>query len=151
MVPLKKYSIGSFNVIGFDIIHDTNEPFGFVISHEEMGVCMFLTDSVFSPIRVKNVTHFLVESNYDDDILNEKGGDNQFLIDRIRQSHMSIQTLEKMLEANDLSKTRTITLTHLSDRNSNQYTAKKRIEDAFGKETYIAESGMEINYNKRPF
>lgn len=152
--PMKKQKIGPYTVLGYPTIHDTKEPMGFVINHEESGVIVFLTDTVFSPFKFSNAVHWLVEANYCDEILEEKrasGNENQFLRDRVISSHFSFQNLQDMLRANDLTKTRTITLLHLSDRNSNELAFKKKIEDEFLKETYIADKGLEINLNKFAF
>lgn len=151
MKEKETYTIGSYKVMPYLIIHDTLEPFGFLIHHKECGRVVFLTDSVYSKFRFKNVNHWIVEANYDEEIIDSKGNDKQFLRNRVISSHMSIQTLGQMLQSNDLSKTRSIVLTHLSDRNSNMFTAKAKIQDAFGKETYIAEPGLEINMNVTPF
>ena len=151
MKEKETYTIGPFRVMPFAIVHDTLEPFGFIIQHRECGRIVFLTDTMYSKFRFKDVVFWIVEANYDEDIIDAKGGDKMFLRNRVISSHMSIQTLEEMLESNDLSNTRSIVLTHLSDRNSNMYTAKQRIQDAFGKETFIAEPGLTINMNKTPF
>lgn len=151
MKEKETYKIGPYKVMPFPIVHDTLEPFGFIIYHNESGKIVFLTDTVYSKFRFKDIVHWIVESNYDQDIIDSKGNDKQFLRNRIISSHMSIQTLMDMLEANDLSKTRNIVLTHLSDRNSNMYTAQEKIREAFGKETYVADPGLVINMNKTPF
>ncbi|AGO49627.1 metal-dependent hydrolase [Cellulophaga phage phi13:2] len=152
--PMKKVKIGPYTVLGFNTIHDTKEPFGFVVHHPESGSICFITDTVYSPFKFANISHWIVEANYCEDIIEEKrksGSENQFLRDRVLSSHMSFQNLQDMLRANDLSKTRTITLIHLSDRNSNEIEFKRKIEEEFIKETYIADSGLSINLNKYAF
>ncbi len=151
MKPSEQHYIGPYIVKGFEIIHDTKEPFGFLIHHSESGNIVFLTDTVYSKFRFYNIKHWIVEANYDQEIIDTNPNGNTFVRDRVLQSHMSIQTLEKMLAANDLSQTRTIVLTHLSDTNSNQYTAKERIRNRFSKETHIATKDLEISLNKTPF
>ena len=153
MAPMKKYKIGPYTVLGFKTIHDTKEPFGFIINHTESGNICFLTDSVYSPFRFANITHWLVEANYSEEIMDDKikNGGNKFLRDRVISSHFSFQNTMDMLNVNDLTKTRTITLTHLSDTNSHAEQFKSRTMELYGKNTYIAEKGLEVDYNKTPF
>jgi len=152
--PMKKQKIGPYTVLGFKTVHDTKEPFGFVINHLESGVIVFITDTVYSPFKFANVSHWLIEANYCNEILEQKrasGVEDKFLRDRILSSHFSFQNCQDMLRANDLSNTRTIMLLHLSDRNSNELYFKTKIEEEFVKETYIANSGIKLDLNKTPF
>ena len=152
--PMKKVKIGPYTVLGYPTIHDTKEPMGFIINHPESGSICFLTDTVFSPFKLANISHWIVEANYSEEILEEKrqsGSENQFLRDRVLQSHFSFQNLQDMLRANDLSKTRTITLIHLSNRNAHAFDFKTKIQEEFLKETYVAESGLSVNLNKYAF
>lgn len=151
MLSTEKYQIGPYLVKSFDIVHDTTEPVGFIIWHKESESILFLTDTMYSKYRFANIAHFICEANYDQEIIDSKDNPNPFLRDRIMNSHMSIQTLEEMLLKNDLSKTRTIVLTHLSETNSNERKALSRISERFGKETYVASAGMTINLNSTPF
>jgi len=50
-----------------------------------------------------------------------------------------------------LSSTNNILLTHLSDRNSHAVQFKELIENQTGKTVNIAETGLTINFKKRPF
>lgn len=59
------------------------------------------------------------------------------LANRIIQSHMSIDTVEEFLEANDLSKLQQVYLLHLSDNNSNANKFKDRIQKKTGAEVYV--------------
>jgi ribonuclease BN (tRNA processing enzyme) len=58
---------------------------------------------------------------------------------------MSIQNCVKFLQSNDLSKTDSITLIHLSDRNSHAKLFKEKVQKATGKRVEIAENGLVIN------
>jgi len=154
MEEKKLYKSGPFKFLGFKVQHDAKEPFGFVINHPEMGNCLFLTDSFYSKAKYANLNQLIVEANFDEDLIDEKMSDGKvlpFLRNRILESHMSIQTCLKMLEANDLSKVNNIVLCHLSDGNSHARQFQKKVEDQTGKTVTIAENGITINLNKRPF
>lgn len=153
--PIKKnikFNVGPFDVIAFDVHHDTIEPCGFLIRHEEMGTTLFLTDTIYCDYKFPGLTNILIEANYSQDIIDEKLRENRFLRNRVIQSHMSVETAIKTLKANDLSKVNNIVLIHLSDRNSDAKVFKQRIEDATLKTVTIATSGLTINnFNITPF
>lgn len=147
-----KFSLGPFDIIGFDVHHDVNEPLGFLLRHEEMGTTLFLTDTIYCDYTFPGLTNILIEANYSQDIIDEKLSENRFLRNRVIQSHMSVETAIKTLKANDLSKVNNIVLIHLSDRNSDAKAFKKRIEDATLKTVTVATAGLTIdNFNIYPF
>jgi phosphoribosyl 1,2-cyclic phosphodiesterase len=149
------FKIGGFKIKAFDIQHDVSEPVGFLINHPETGNVLFLTDSYYCKYTFPGLNNIIIEANYSQDILDGrlKAGTNpQFLRDRVLTSHMSIDTCEKMLLANDLSAVNNIVLIHLSDSNSNEKKFKDQITRATGKQVYIASPGLIIdNFNKTPF
>lgn len=145
----KLYQIGNFRILPFDVVHDVR-CFGFVIQHEEMGVTMFVTDTMYVPNRIKGLNNVIIEANYCEDIIEEKT-DKQFLVDRVKKSHLSIQNCIKCLQANDLSNVNNIVLIHLSNTNSDAVRFKKDVETATGKRVTIADKGVEIDFNKSPF
>lgn len=149
----KLTKIGNFNVLPFNLKHDV-PCLGFLISHPEVGTICFATDTYYLPYKFNGVNHWLIECNYRKDILDKncpKGSFKKILRDRTLESHMSYETCLNALKSNDLKDTKTITLIHLSDGNSNAREFKSGIEKATGKTTYIAERNLEINYSKIPF
>jgi phosphoribosyl 1,2-cyclic phosphodiesterase len=150
----KPFSVGSFEVIAFKVIHDTPEPAGYLIRHAECGTVLFLTDTVYSPYKFNGLNNIIVEANYCQMILDrrlEAGENPKFLHDRVIQSHMSIDHCKDLLRANDLSQVNNIVLIHLSDGNSDAKRFKREVQDITGKTVCIAEAGMEISFNKTPF
>lgn len=146
--------IGRFKMLPFNVKHDCAEPLGFLIDHPETGQILFATDTYYLPYKFGNIHHWMIECNYRKDILDKNcpaGSFKKILRDRTLESHMSYETCEKALLANDLSQTRTITLIHLSDGNSNAREFKSGIEKATGKQTFVAEKNMKINFKKMPF
>lgn len=143
--------IGSFTILPFNVKHDCAEPLGFFIHHPEMGNLVFATDTYYLPYKFEDVQHWLIECNYRKDILDKncpKGSFKKVLRDRTLESHMSYETCEKALLANDLRPAKNIILIHLSDGNSNAFEFKRDIERSTGKMTYIADKNMEINLSK---
>ncbi|WP_437918554.1 MBL fold metallo-hydrolase [Sphingobacterium sp. LRF_L2] len=143
------YNVGNFKVLAMPVRHDV-PCVCFLIHHPDTGFFPFLTDTIYCPYTFPNMSNMIVEANYGEDIIDERN-DPKFLRDRILKSHMSIETCEEFLQANDLSKVNNIVLIHLSDRNSHAVDFKNKIRARTGANVHIAENGMEIEFNKTPF
>lgn len=146
--------VGSFLVYPFDVKHDASEPLGFLIEHKEMGRLLFVTDSYLLRYGFRGVTHWLIECNYNTDILQERlasGAVHPAQYKRTLLSHMSYEACRKTLLASDLSATRHILLIHLSDGNSDADRCRKGIEEATGKDVQVATRGMTLEVNRTPF
>jgi phosphoribosyl 1,2-cyclic phosphodiesterase len=147
-------TIGNFKVKPFAIKHDAAEPMGFLIHHPETGVVLFLTDSYYSEYRFEGLNNIIIEANYCQKILDKRvqdGMNPQFLRDRVITSHMSIDTCKGLLLANDLTQVNNIVLIHLSDGNSDAKRFKEEVQGVTGKTVFIAEPGLSIDFNRKPF
>lgn len=143
------YSVGNFKVIAMPVRHDV-PCVCFLIHHAATGRFCFLTDTIYCEYTFPGMSNMIVEANYGEDIIDERN-DPKFLRDRILQSHMSIETCDEFLQANDLSKVNNIVLIHLSDRNSHAVNFKNKIQARTGANVHIADIGVEIEFNKTPF
>lgn len=149
----KMIRIGGFGVIPFKVVHDANEPFGFLINHAEMGTMVFATDTAYLPSKFAGLNHMMIECNYSTSILDEnmkRGAILPMVRDRIVKSHMSLDTCLETLAANDLSQVRNIILIHLSDGNSNAAMFREIVERNTGIITTIAEPGVNVELNINP-
>ena len=153
--PNKQFEVGSFSIVPFSVAHDVGvDCFGFLISQEELGKLVFITDSKYSPYKFRDINHWMVEANYCEKIFKERelqGRGNDYVSNRVRSSHLSVQTCVKLLQANDLTQTENIILLHLSNGNSDEARFKSMVENATGKNTFIADTGLSVNLNKYPF
>lgn len=139
---MKEYQVGSFTIMPFDVPHDCEEPFGYLIRHEKMkGDLCFITDAMYCKYRFKGLRHIMIEANYSDELVSK---DPEFLKNRIRHSHMSIDTCCDFIKLNKES-AETITLLHMSDRNSDAKDFEKRIKQISGIRVYVAEKNKTIN------
>lgn len=148
------FKVGSFDVISFEVIHDTPDPVGYLIRHDECGIILFLTDTVYSPYKFSGLNNIIVEANYCQKILDRRVADGEnpkFLRDRVIESHMSIDNCKDLLLANDLSQVNNIVLIHLSDSNSDAKRFLREVREVTGKSLWIADAGLEIPFNKTPF
>lgn len=151
--------IASFSVVPFQNHHDV-PIFGYLIHHPDMGTLLFSTDSYKIGTTITGVNHFLIEANYEDSILKENvrnGSISKSQSDRIMLSHMSLDHCIRYLRdcqtasvpaASAVGYTNTITLCHLSERNSNPQHFRDTVAAAFGIPTYIAQKGLIVELNK---
>lgn len=149
-----QFLVGTFKVIAFEVKHDTEQPVGFLIHHQECGNVLFLTDTVYSPYTFKGLNNAIIEANYCEDILDRKlisGSTDKHVRDRVIESHLSVQNCKTLLKANDLSRVNNIVLIHLSDNHSDATRFEKEVHELTGKNVFVADAGMEIEFNKTAF
>ena len=127
---------GSFYVKAFDTIHDAEEPLGFLFQSMVEGKGIYIADSAYVQYDFKGITHFVIECNFAEDLL-EEGKDPGFLKNRIRNTHFSFERLQEFFELSDLSKAEEIHLVHLSDRNSHAERFVDEIQKQTGIPTYV--------------
>lgn len=146
--------LGGFRVIPFATMHDSAEPLGYFINHQETGNVLFATDTYYLPNTFQGLSNVLLECNYRLDILdrNIAAGRVPFPVrNRTIKSHFSYDNCLEALQANDLSAVNNIVLIHLSDLNSDAKAFQEGIKLATGRKVIIAEPGLELNFNKTPF
>lgn len=136
----EKFTIGTWTVLPFDTVHDAKEPLGFLLRSGSEKL-LFATDTAYIHYRFRNLTHIMVEANYDLETLRENvrlGRVNREVKKRVLKSHMSIQTVLDFLRANNLSRVREIWLLHLSGDNSDARQFKRKVQMLTGKEVRVA-------------
>lgn len=158
------YRVGGFKVLPFPLRHfDTDGTpcpnLGFLIHHPECGRVCFFTDCEsfthetmtddglrFIPYDFPNVSHWLMECNYDDAIINRSRRIPDFVKDRIKHSHMSLRNTIKVARCVDLSQAREILLIHVSDGNADDRKLVWEIRAATGKRCYAAHAGLKLDF-----
>lgn len=139
-----KFQLGSWTVLPFDIIHDAAEPLGFLLV-SEAGKVLYLTDTAYCPYRFNGLTHLLIEANYSLDIIRQNVAAGSIPLshkNRVIRSHMSIERVLDMLRANDLSRVREIWLLHMSAQSGDEAAFRRRVQEATGKPTFVAQEGL---------
>lgn len=146
--------IGEFKVYPFNVEHDAAEPLGFIIEHQECGRILFVTDtrSCGCTFRKMELDHIMVEANYGDEIIDRRVETAEIPISqasRVKMTHMSIRSACELLRANETGNLKTVTLIHLSDRNSDEGRFVKMAEESvlFAK-VRAARPGMTFDMNK---
>ncbi len=139
---LVQFNIGPWSVMPFDTAHDAAEPVGFLVGHESGDKILYATDTQYLKYRFNNLTHIAIECNHSRALLMDgacAGSFNSELAKRVRRNHMSLESVQKMLKSNDLSKLEEVHLLHASDNNSDVEHFKKEIQKQTGRPVYIAD------------
>jgi len=131
----KQVKIGEWVVYPFQTEHDAPEPLGFFIANRSDRL-LFLTDSYFIKPRFKGITHLAIECNWSEKTLSKDLHPTQER--RLRESHMSLETLLQFLDANDLTDMQEIHLLHLSRENSDEGYFRQSIQRKTGVPVYVA-------------
>lgn len=139
-----EFIINAWSIIPFSVEHDAKEPMGFIVTTPENKNVLFITDT----FKVKwflsypdNFDLIMIESNYDEDMIQ---GKDDIVNKRRLRSHFSIQNAIDYLGKLDLSETKQIMLTHLSDGVSDERKFKQLTEAAFGIPTVVADKNTVI-------
>lgn len=152
--PLKTVQIGGFAVRPIPAQHDAAEPFAYIIDHAEMGRLLFATDTYYLRYRIPGMTNIMIECNYSLPILNANSAAGivpKTLRERTLRSHMSLEHLQEMLSANDLTRVSQIVLIHLSARNADKNAFCREIAARTSKCTIVATKGLKTELNNTPF
>lgn len=138
---LKKFKVGTFEVLPFDVEHDAAEPLGFLlISSETHESLLYFTDTYYIKYSFMGVNYIMGECNYSAEIAKERIANGELAeaqYKRLVRSHMSIETFIDFLKASDTSKVKQIYLLHMSDGNGNEAEFKKRVQEITGTEVYV--------------
>jgi phosphoribosyl 1,2-cyclic phosphodiesterase len=133
-----------FTYQSIDVEHDAANQ-AFIIEHPDIGSLFYLSDACYIPAKVNGLNHLLVEANYSEPILEqnvERGLMHRRLAQRIKDNHLSIEALEHWLRLVDISQLQSVTLCHLSDKNSDKYEFKNRIQQLTGVYCSVAQEGF---------
>lgn len=124
--------IGSLQVIAFDTYHNTAQPFGYAIKDTRSGErLLFAIDTVNLNVRIPNLTEIAIECNYADDLLGRLSKLPDKVKERIRQSHMEIDTAVRYLHTLDISRVKIIWLLHMSASSGDAGRFRERFEREF--------------------
>lgn len=133
---LTQFRIGTWAIKPFQAHHDAAEALCFLMADQSHGKLLFATDTAYIAYRFEGLTHLMIEANYATPLLQDNTRSSD-LRRSILQDHMSLETLIRMLRANDLSRVEEIHLLHLSNNNSDAQMFKRRIQEITGKPVYI--------------
>lgn len=138
---LETFSVGTFDVTPFDVIHDAPEPLGFLAESVETGEkLLYFSDTAYVRYTFDGLTHIIAECNHGEYELRRSVSEGIItpeLAKRITRNHISVERLERMLKANDLSRLQEVHLIHLSNNNSDEGRFKNVIQRVVGVPVYV--------------
>lgn len=139
--PKKPFTIGSWWVVAFPTEHDTPGSLGFLLRNNSGEYCLFLTDSAYSRFAFPPLHTIIIEANFSLEIVNEnirrhrgkeKEGELLARKRRLIDTHLSVERVIDLLNANDLTQCRAIHLIHLSNDNSDEKLFKRMVQEETG-------------------
>ena len=138
-----KPGIRSFDdllVMEFQTYHDAAEPCGYLITNRRTGEKMiYATDTYTLPNRFPGLHYWLIECNYFESLIDSDTPD--FLAQRLRKSHLSLERLVEVFKANDLSACKQIILCHASQGRSDKTVMAQTIYDLTKIPVHVAQAG----------
>ena len=133
--------IHTMRIRAFPVHHDV-ECYGYYIASTETEErLLYMTDTTHTEYTFRDLTHIMIECNHSQEMVVQNARNGVIpgvLAERIMRSHMSIETVLGMLEANDTTKLKQVYLLHLSDANSDAEDFKRRVQEATGAEVYVS-------------
>lgn len=132
MEPRETVNVGALRVMAFDTYHNTAQPFGYAIEDTRSSERMlFAVDTVNLNVRIPGLTEIALECNYADDLLGRLTKLPDKVKERIRRSHMEIDTAVQYLHKLDLSRVQIIWLLHMSSASGDAGRFLDRFENEF--------------------
>ncbi|HEY3314314.1 MAG TPA: MBL fold metallo-hydrolase [Bacillota bacterium] len=141
LTGLRQVDIGGWTVLPFGVIHDADEPLGFLIVAPGGDRLVYAVDTAYVPYRFERLSVIAIEANFSLDTIRRNVASGEIALshkNRVIQNHMSIERALDMLRANDLSQVREIHLLHLSDGNSDAEAFRRQVQELTGKPVYVA-------------
>ena len=112
--------------------------YGFLITHQEMGKLLYITDTELIKWRFKDINHILLGVNYDKDLVDT---DNP-KANHVFRGHLSIDTACDFVKANDSDSLQNVIMCHLSSENADKDSFIAKMKNAVnGANVDVAEQG----------
>lgn len=145
------YTFGGFKVTAFALKDKAKEHwthsnsdgsecpvYGFYIKHDEIGKMVYITDTRYCLYRFKELNHILLGVNYSAEYVKEDDPKRKHLL----SGHMSVEEMEKFIEANNSDSLKTLLICHLSKENSN-------CDEFVGRAKKLVNKGIYVDYCRK--
>ena len=135
-----EYFLDGWYIKTFKTKHDAADPVGYEIEAPDLTNIVFATDTYLLPYYFHRVNVWMLECNYDLQLLKENiaaGLVDEKQAKRILESHMSVDHVCKFLKKQYLGNTQAIYLLHGSERNINKNAAVQKVRAVTGKPVYM--------------
>lgn len=112
--------------------------YGFLITHEEIGRMLYITDCELIKWRFKNINHILLGTNYDKDLVKA----DDVTKNHVFRGHLEIGTACDFVKANNSDSLQNVIMCHLSRGNADKDSFIERMKKAAPQANVdVAESG----------
>ena len=149
--PMKRISIGSFNVTPFEVPHDEDVTcFAYIIEHKDFGKLLYMTDCMYCRYNLKKlkINHFLCECNYIKGLADENY--EKGLRDRVLKTHMELETVKEFIRANASDSLQNVILCHLSAENADADKMVTEVQKIVpSANVCVAERGLDVELRKK--
>lgn len=136
----KQFIVGTFDILPFDLVHDVTNTGWLCQSRATGEKLVYVTDTMYLPYKFNGITHWMIECNNDLNTMEDNVAEGRLdrgLKHRIQRSHMNIDTLLGVFEANDMAQAEQIYLLHLSDANSQEAEFLDKVIKATGAQVIV--------------
>ncbi len=137
---------GSFRIKSFRLVHDV-PCYGFYISHADMGILVYASDTEYIKYRFQNLNHILVECNYSKSLVSEDAANRSHIL----TGHMELQTVLDFLKVNKNPELRSVVLLHISAENGDPEEFEMEARKVVQGPVWVVEKGLEVNLDLMPF
>lgn len=152
--PSKTYEVGDLKITPFSTPHDAAYSLGYIIedttTNKKLG---YLTDcgsfTKLMEMYLSNCDGYLIETDYDEELLDEFDRYDEFLKDRIRSSvgHLSNKQTFDFLEKLGIDKTEFVVFCHLSKRTNSPELVLKQASERFPNYSKFYTAPVEFELN----
>lgn len=141
----KKYKMGNFKVIPFEVPHQDCLCFAYVIYHPLIGYTLFCTDAECFPYSIPpRLSNIIIESNYINEIVFERLARGEEVHSNYR-SHMELKETIRTVSNLSSEFLRNVILIHRSKDNFYSQMARNEFLRDLCMEPHIAKAGDVIN------
>lgn len=146
----KLIRFGCFTIQCFPLIHDV-PCYGFYIRHEELGKCLFATDTLCVPPVFKDfgINHIFAECNYQDNMVDKNSPNYKHKLCH----HMSLETCKSFVAANKTNSLRTVVLCHMGTETTIAEECLSEVQKVVGEgvSVVVARKDLEVELSLYPF
>lgn len=129
-------SIAGWKIMPFAVEHDAAEPLGFLIESPLGAKLCYATDTCYLRYRFEGINYYMIECNYDKDMLEDNEDIDFRTKARITRTHFELTNVGDFFAAQDLSSCIEIYLLHLSKQNSDVNRFVDKIKAITGKPVF---------------
>lgn len=123
IVAGEMFSIGTFNIVAFEVNHDVKN-YGYLIKDTISNTkTIYITDTNYIKYQFKDIDYYIIEANYSYEWLREKE-ELDVKERRLFETHMAIEDTNEFLQNNTNHNTKKVILCHIA-RDCEDYLAMK--------------------------